>query len=794
MTDIFWGLRRKSIPSSQGGFLLPVVISLTVAIGAISVLVLQTVSQSSDTLNNQYYDVLAKEAAQAGTAAAASCLTEGITVPWTNATPLEPETNCLGAVVPNKLNYVAKFNNTTSEYQVKELQRNVNGDPNTIVVTSVGTVTIRTASGAVAETFTKVDRTMAQVIVDPGSTPVTPTPTTTTISRNVVSLSTGAGHTCAAAEGNAFCWGRNTSGQLGDGSLTDSNKPIIVSKRALPQAATAGVCSRTGWNGACTAYSVPPTAAVPASALFGKTVTKISAGNNHSCAVADGKAYCWGNNEHGQLGNRTKTNSTVPVEVDTSPVSTPAVAALPIGCGGFFQPACTSAAVPAHPASALANKTVVDVQAGALFTCALTSDGKVACWGENAYGQLGVNDRVDRDIPTALYESDAKPAVTPVPNPCGGLFQSSCQVVGSAAQPRTALYGKEIKSLAKTSSTQHMCAIAEDDLPYCWGRNFAGQVGNDVSMASHDESRKRKDSCPPAPSVGIKNTNDALQPAAVSMADESSTTSWWGWTSTKQASALRGKTVKEIRVIDTYTTALGSDGRVYWWGGSTSTSTKSCKCVTKKDAGLDPYQECERERERRYKVNSRPMGPVYNGGSNTCWFIIFSYSCDTTSILDHKTFTTTSGSANSGVFCGLSGSQLYCDGPPAFTYRGWLGDNNTHGGFFNTPSKPVAVYMDGWLKNKSVTELQAGLSTTWFGDEGASSPGAFTCTIASQQVGCWGVNTTGQLGTGDNNDRYAPTAVSLDSPLGITTTDPGPVTPGEPTPPSIRGFANPVRF
>lgn len=70
-------LKRRVVSSSQAGFLLPTVIALTVAIGMISVVVLQTVSRSSETLNSQYYDSLAKEAAQAGTAMAASCLDEG---------------------------------------------------------------------------------------------------------------------------------------------------------------------------------------------------------------------------------------------------------------------------------------------------------------------------------------------------------------------------------------------------------------------------------------------------------------------------------------------------------------------------------------------------------------------------------------------------------------------------------------------------------------------------------------------------------------------------------------------
>ena len=58
-----------------------------------------------------------------------------------------------------------------------------------------------------------------------------------------------------------------------------------------------------------------------AGVLAGKTITAISAGGLHSCAVADGKAYCWGNNYYGQLGNGT-TPTPVPVAVDTGGVLT----------------------------------------------------------------------------------------------------------------------------------------------------------------------------------------------------------------------------------------------------------------------------------------------------------------------------------------------------------------------------------------------------------------------------------------------------------------------------------------
>ena len=92
--------------------------------------------------------------------------------------------------------------------------------------------------------------------------------------------------------------------------------------------------------------------------LTGKTVTAISAGSFTRVRWPSGKAYCWGYNDEGQLGNNTTTDSSVPVAVDTSGV--------------------------------LAGATVTAITAGYGHTCAV-ADGKAYCWGDNHAGQLGNN-------------------------------------------------------------------------------------------------------------------------------------------------------------------------------------------------------------------------------------------------------------------------------------------------------------------------------------------------------------------------------------------------------------------
>uniref|UniRef100_UPI003F6A4217 RCC1 domain-containing protein n=1 Tax=Poseidonia sp. TaxID=2666344 RepID=UPI003F6A4217 len=144
----------------------------------------------------------------------------------------------------------------------------------------------------------------------------------------------GVFHTCAILDnGNVKCWGRNTAGELGDGSTADSNAP-----------STTVINLGTG-----------------------RTAVALAGGNEHTCAILDnGDLKCWGSDQYGQLGNGNSITAD-----QTSPPST----AIDLGTG----------------------RTAVAVSAGMYHTCAILDNGDMKCWGRDDKGQLGNGGTITAD-------------------------------------------------------------------------------------------------------------------------------------------------------------------------------------------------------------------------------------------------------------------------------------------------------------------------------------------------------------------------------------------------------------
>lgn len=146
---------------------------------------------------------------------------------------------------------------------------------------------------------------------------------------SIKGLTAGGRHTCALLEdGTVQCWGDNAHGQLGDGSTTSSDAPVLV--HGLPAAIEIRASDRTTcarlWNNtvACwgandfhqlangtTAASARPQ---PLSGLVG--ALELALGGEGACArLAEGGARCWGRNQAGQLGDGSTSDHDVPMPV-----------------------------------------------------------------------------------------------------------------------------------------------------------------------------------------------------------------------------------------------------------------------------------------------------------------------------------------------------------------------------------------------------------------------------------------------------------------------------------------------
>jgi alpha-tubulin suppressor-like RCC1 family protein len=174
-------------------------------------------------------------------------------------------------------------------------------------------------------------------------------------------VSSGSYHSCAlTSEGAALCWGRNASGQLGDGTTANRVSPTAVSGALAFQSIGAGESWTCGLTTAGRAHcwgALPPGAATQSTPRAYETApifTSLSVGGAHACALtSDGTAYCWGDNGGGQLGDSTTTTRAEPT---------------PVRGGMKFQ----------------------SISAGYQHTCGRTlGEGAVACWGRNRAGELG---------------------------------------------------------------------------------------------------------------------------------------------------------------------------------------------------------------------------------------------------------------------------------------------------------------------------------------------------------------------------------------------------------------------
>jgi alpha-tubulin suppressor-like RCC1 family protein len=290
---------------------------------------------------------------------------------------------------------------------------------------------------------------------------------------DAIQIAAGTDDTCVVLKDATIrCWGKNDSGQLGTGSsgnpsatpLTATGGTGAVSVSVGEQHACAVVAGGkvacwgegpTVGNGASPPFSA--TAPIVLNGLSG--VGSLSVSPRHTCAITGDGVWCWGYNDSGQLGTdpavspatsvpaKSGVNAFTPRAVATGMVFSCAVQFdRTVLCWGY-DPARTPDAN-SWKAAAVAGASNVDAVAAGQSTlrwaCAL-SGGRVSCWGDNSYSQLGLNPNQTRMTSTLSMV----PSLTGVS--------------------------------AISAGTSFACALTTGNKVMCWGDNTAGQIGLDPS-------------------------------------------------------------------------------------------------------------------------------------------------------------------------------------------------------------------------------------------------------------------------------------------------------------------------
>lgn len=250
------------------------------------------------------------------------------------------------------------------------------------------------------------------------------------------SITVGGAHACALnVGGRAYCWGQDSTGQLGDARRVNSTTPIpvvgsngLVAQALQYVAISAGAkhtCGLTSDGGAlcwgdgsvgALGTGSSQSSDVP-SQVAGRPFTRISAGRTHTCALSTGgEVFCWGSNSSGQLGISATTNQLNPVSVGV----------------GYAA-----------------------IAAGDDFTCALSTAAQISCWGKNSHGQLGRGE------------------------PFPGGFSATPTPISSSLRFSSLAVGR-----------RHVCAIDVNGDAWCWGSNIFGALGNSLQAAVRSSPEK----------------------------------------------------------------------------------------------------------------------------------------------------------------------------------------------------------------------------------------------------------------------------------------------------------------
>ena len=392
------------------------------------------------------------------------------------------------------------------------------------------TLTVRASASVAAGTYELLIRGMTSGA--PGATAtlalsVVATPAAAVAFKSVV---TGTNVSCAlTTTGQAYCWGSNNVGQLGNGTksaMTPTPTAVAGASTFESLSLTATGQYVCGLRVDGTAYcwgsnalgqigdgTVGTQRLTPTAVAGGLRFVSLSAGGIHTCGLTtDSLAYCWGDNTFGQFGDGTVKGSASPVPAAPGLRFTALVASDGYACGltptgvGYCwglgsagvlgNGGHTSTPIPVAVSGGLA---FTSITAGGFDACGLTASGDAYCWGNNSFGDVGDGTAIPRTVPTAVAggvrftnllmgREHACGVATSGTAYCWGENDFGSLGDGTTTHRFTPTAVGGLKFRTVSIGDSHTCGVTEivggsNDI-YCWGNNSAGQLGDGTTTPS----------------------------------------------------------------------------------------------------------------------------------------------------------------------------------------------------------------------------------------------------------------------------------------------------------------------
>ena len=244
--------------------------------------------------------------------------------------------------------------------------------------------------------------------------------------------------------------------------------------------------------------------------VLAPTVVGLTAGSDDSCMLLPlGRGYCWGLDTDGQLGSGVSSTC--------------------FGNGG----APLSCAIAPVPISGGLRMTTIS--AGGIATCGLATTGAAYCWGDNSFGELGINSI----------------AGTSTPVPVTGELRFTSISVGGG----------------------HVCAIATAQRTFCWGNNASGQLGDAQSINSTTPIQLAGGPFVAVTAGGVHTCGLTSAGIAYCWGDNTAGqlgAGFAGGTSATPVPVAGGQTFAAISAGALHTCGVVKGGSVYCWGDNTS--------------------------------------------------------------------------------------------------------------------------------------------------------------------------------------------------------------------------------